>query len=171
LEDHLQLDWPQNPTAILIGYWMAGFATTGAIAIITAKIIRVELLLTGVLAIWISLSFLSSIYVNGASYLFIIPAVLTASAFAKSRKTGGTGLTLTLVVAAGSLGLIWLPLERLFYDAVGFRMPMIMMGRIAFVSTTLLPLLALTSSWGRFSFAMLATCISAVSFSVAILLI
>ncbi len=171
LEDHLQLDWPQNPTAILIGYWMAGFATTGAIAIITAKIIRVELLLTGVLAIWISLSFLSSIYVNGASYLFIIPAVLTASAFAKSRKTGGTGLTLTLVVAAGSLGLIWLPLERLFYDAVGFRMPMIMMGRIAFVSTTLLPLLALTSPWGRFSFAMLATCISAVSFSVAILLI
>lgn len=171
LEDHLQLDWPQNPTAILIGYWMAGFATTGAIAIITAKIIRVELLLTGFLAIWISLSFLSSIYVNGASYLFIIPAVLTASTFAKSRKTGGTGLTLTLVVAAGSLGLIWLPLERLFYDAVGFRMPMIMMGRIAFVSTTLLPLLALTSSWGRFSFAMLATCISAVSFSVAILLI
>lgn len=171
LEDHLQLDWPQNPTAILIGYWTGGFAMTGAIAIMTAKFIKAELLLIGVLAIWISLSFLSSIYVNGASYLFIIPAVLTASTYSTSRTRDGPGLTITLVVAAGSLGLIWLPLERLFYDAVGFRMPMIMMGRIALVSTTLLPLLALTSPWARFSFAMLAACISAISFSVAILLI
>ena len=170
LEDHLQLDWPQNPTAILIGYWMAGFAIVGAIATVAARLIKPELLLIGVLSIWISLSLLSSVYANGASYLFIIPAVLAASTYSKTRRSGEIGVMITLVVAAAALGLTWLPLERLFYDAVGFRMPMIMMGRIALVSTTLLPLLALTSSWIRFSFAMTATCISAISFSVAILL-
>ena len=170
LEDHLQLDWPQNPTAILIGYWMAGFAIVGAIATVAARLIKPELLLIGVLSIWISLSLLSSVYANGASYLFIIPAVLAASTYSKTRRSGEIGVMITLVVAAAALGLTWLPLERLFYDAVGFRMPMIMMGRIAFVSTTLLPLLALTSSWIRFSFAMTAACISAISFSVAILL-
>ncbi|MDB4392178.1 M28 family peptidase [bacterium] len=171
LEDHLQLDWPSNPTAVLIGYWTAGFALAGAIATMAARLMKPELLLIGILSIWISLSFLTSIYVNGASYLFIIPAVLTASTYSKTRIGGETGLMITLVVAAAAIGLIWLPLERLFYDAVGFRMPMIMMGRIAFVSTTLLPLLALTSSWMRFSFAMISACISAISFSVAILLI
>ena len=170
LEDHLQLDWPQNPTAILIGYWMAGFAIVGAIATVAARLIKPELLLIGVLSIWISLSPLSSVYANGASYLFIIPAVLAASTYSKTRRSGEIGVMITLVVAAAALGLTWLPLERLFYDAVGFRMPMIMMGRIAFVSTTLLPLLALTSSWIRFSFAMTTACISAISFSVAILL-
>lgn len=169
LEDHLQLDWPSNPTAILIGYWMAGFAIAGATATIAAKFMKPELLLIGVLFIWISLCFLTSIYVNGASYLFIIPTVLTASTYSKARNGGELGLMITLVVGAAALGLIWLPLERLFYDAVGFRMPIIMMGRIAFVSATLLPLLALTSIWMRFSFAILATCISVLSFSVAIL--
>jgi hypothetical protein len=171
LEDHLQLDWPQNPTAILLGYWAAGFAITGATSTIAAKFMKPELLLIGILALWISLCFLTSIYVNGASYLFILPAVLTASTYSKAKNGGELGLMITLVVGGAALGLVWLPLERLFYDAVGFRMPMIMMGRIAFVSTTLLPALALTSSWMRFSFAILATCVSAFSFSLAILLI
>ncbi len=170
LDDHLQLDWPKNPTAILIGYWAAGFSIAGAAATLATRFMKAELLLIGILSIWIGLSFLTSIYVNGASYLFIIPAVITASTYSKARNGGEFGLKIALVVGAATLGLVWLPLERLFYDAVGFRMPMIMMGRIAFVSTTLLPLLALASPWMRFSFAILATCISVLAFSVAILL-
>ena len=171
LEDHLQLDWPQNPTALLLGYWAAGFAIAGATSTIAAKFMKPELLLIGILALWISLCFLTSIYVNGASYLFILPAVLTASTYSKATNGGKLGLKITLVVGGAALGLVWLPLERLFYDAVGFRMPMIMMGRIAFVSTTLLPALALTSPWVRFSFSILSTCASALLFSLAILLI
>ena len=92
---HLQLDWPQNPTAILLGYWAAGFAITGATSTIAAKFMKPELLLIGILALWISLCFLTSIYVNGASYLFILPAVLTASTYSKAKNGGELGLMIT----------------------------------------------------------------------------
>ena len=49
------------------------------------------------------------------------------------------------MVGALAVGIIFIPLERLFYDALGFRMNMALVVRAPAALLTLLPLLTLTS--------------------------
>ena len=53
------------------------------------------------------------------------------------------------VVPAVFAACLWFPLERLFYDALGFDGSLLLMGRAAMMATTLAPLLAEAGPRGR----------------------
>ncbi len=161
--------WPANPVQMLTGYWLISCAVTAVVSLTLLKRVCGEAMWIAFAIVWLGLAVLCSIFVTGASHLFIGP-ILTATLFgifAVGRNQDG--LASTFVVAAIAVGVIWLPMECLFYDAVGFRMPYVMGGRMAIVSTALLSLLSMVNLKTRFWFAILCSVSSVGSFALAIL--
>jgi hypothetical protein len=154
----------------VIGYWLAGFSVVGAIAIAFSKRTRASFYLISFCVIWLTLAFLTSISVAGASHLFLVPVLITSAFGLATCCFGQRGLQATLIAAAIMVGVIWIPLERILYDAVGFRMPIIMMARIAIISTTMLGLLSMTNDRTKFWFTMLCSVLSIAAFVTAIAL-
>jgi len=170
LDDRLANPWPANPAIMLAGYWLASFAVVGAISSSLLKSLGGESAWVAFGIFWLVLALACSAYVTGASHLFIVP-ILTATLFAVVGVfCGRDGIVSILVVAAIAVGVLWLPLERLFYDAVGFRMPYVMCGRMAVVSSVLLSLLSVVDLRSRFWFAISACVGSTGCFAAALLL-
>lgn len=169
-DPRLSNPWPLQPVPILLGYWLAGFATVGALALTFSKWLHPRSMWNAFCVIWLILAVTSSVLATGASHLFIAPLIFTSAFAAIACWTGPRGLIATIVVTAIALGFLWLPMERLFYDAVGFKMPLVMMARIAMVSTTLLTLLSITNSRIRFAFAISMSVLAVGSFVAAIFL-
>ena len=93
----------------------------------------------------------------GASYLLIVP-LTAAGVFSLSvSSVAPEAKTLHAWWLAVAVGLIWLPLDRLIYDAVGFGLGPLLVSRIALVSTAVLPLLAVTPRPARQAFAVTTT--------------
>jgi hypothetical protein len=95
---------------------------------------------------WLVAALLTSIYLPGASYLFIVPAlVAVVSQFVLCNL-----LKISMGVVSGlsivAVGVIWIPMEPLFYDAVGFRINQILILRVTVVMTVIWPLLVWTRS-------------------------
>lgn len=170
LDPRLSHPWPSNPIPMVIGYWLAGFSVVGAIAIAFSKRTRASFYLISFCVIWLTLAFLTSISVAGASHLFLVPVLITSAFGLATCCFGQRGLQATLIAAAIMVGVIWIPLERILYDAVGFRMPIIMMARIAIISTTMLGLLSMTNDRTKFWFTMLCSVLSIAAFVTAIAL-
>jgi hypothetical protein len=61
-------------------------------------------------------------------------------------------------------------LERLFYDAVGLRLPVVMLFRITIVTTTLLPAIKCLNNRDSFRWALGSSILVAIGFVLAIFL-
>ena len=140
--------WPLSPFPVQASFWFLGVTLIGGFSILCMHRLdwRWSFLGTGV--IWAALAFTTSLQTPGASYLFIVPLLVTAVAALLSRWSERTGMyqkaAFVSCVLALAVALIWLPLERLFYDAVGFRMNIVLIIRVSLVTTVLIPLMALT---------------------------
>lgn len=165
--------WPESPVLISIALWMTGMALVVTVSLafrrgdndaptsegqVPQRQLGVaksySLAWLGVASI---VSLLSTMFLPGASYLFQVPLAIGLIAFAATRfflaKSVAADAMMgwsAFVVAVGA-GLVWLPLEPLFYDAVGFKMPPATMLRVAWVTTSAMPLVCILSSRNRFA--------------------
>ncbi len=124
---------------------------------------------TSVLVFWLLLAGLVSAWVTGASHLFVVPVMVTAAGglLAVRSESSWTGIAFLFPVA---VGVMWISLERLFYDAVGLRMPLLMLIRVSIVSSSLLPALRMLSSKEQFRVSITGVVATAVSFLLAVFL-
>ena len=78
-------------------------------------------------------------------------------------------VALVIVASAIAVGIIWLPLDRLFYDAVGFRMAPLLFAKIAMTGTSLIPVIRLLKSGHQFWLAIILVGVSVGAFLMALL--
>lgn len=174
--------WPENPVLISIGLWMSGLALVVAVSLafrqrdndptqadghLQQPLLKVAksnfLAWLGVASI---VSLFSVMFLPGASYLFQVPLAIGLIAFIAARFISVKSVAANAIMGWGGFvvaigaGLVWLPLEPLFYDAVGFKMPAATMLRIACVTTAAMPLISILSSRNRFALTIVLTVVA-----------
>jgi len=101
------------------------------------------------LLVWCVFALLTSLGLTGASYLFLVPAVIASIVGLLLVWSKGNVFQVALFAFAASASFIWLPNEMLFYDAVGFKMKIGMAIRIAIVVSAFLPIISATGTRDR----------------------
>ena len=141
--------WPVQPIPIQMTFWAFGLTVVLAIGWLFRNKMSWRATWFSVWLTWSVLAVGSSLMLVGASHLFIVPLLCTGVASLMAIFVGGhsSHRQAIFVSCAGliGIGLIWMPLERLFYDAVGFRMNQLLILRMSLMLTSLLPLLTLIS--------------------------
>lgn len=158
-DDRLAHPWPQFPFPLMAGFWFACLAVVAAICLAADKRLNSQSAWIANTIAWTTLAMAASVWVNGASYLFVVPVAISSSlgclAIAFTKRDSQNTMAFIAAVTAISVGVIWLPTERMFYDGVGFKMPLLMLFRIAAVTSTLPCVLAMASRRSKFRFAIL----------------
>ena len=171
-EPRLQNLWPQHPIPYLVAHWLLPLPVACLLNMLAFRKLSLQTVVGAVGLLWIVLAAATAVLIPGASHLFIVPALLTGMTGAclvlAARKT--TMSKWMAIAIPIFVGVMWLPLERLFYDAVGFRLPMVMLVRITIVSTALLPAIKCLNSGNSFRWALFSSILVAVSFMLAIFL-
>jgi hypothetical protein len=149
--------WPREPFSIGLGYWLTGLAVVGWMSVWLHGWLSPAATWSAVLVTGLILAAFCGWLLPGASYLLIVPLAAAGvfSLFISSAAPGSE--TLHAWWLAVVVGLVWLPLDRLFYDAVGFGLGPLLVSRIALVCTAVLPLLAVTPRSARNAFAVTTT--------------
>ena len=94
-------------------------------------------MLFGAAFVWHAIAFVLAITITGASYLFLVPAlVLTICALARVNDTVMSAVTAT------AAAIIFCPLVILFYDALGGRMMTVIAIFVAILTSLVAPLFA-----------------------------
>ncbi|MCH2181194.1 MAG: M20/M25/M40 family metallo-hydrolase [Mariniblastus sp.] len=138
-----QLDnpWPINPLPIVLSFWLVGLVTASALSLGLARFSTTTGCWLMVWLAWWVAALLTSLYLPGASYLFVLPvlvAVVSQMILGHWWKCSlGVVSAFTVVV----VGLLWLPMEALFYDAIGFRLNQVLIIRVVVLMTVIWPLL------------------------------
>lgn len=169
-DDRLAGNWPQEPFLITFGVWSACLAFVGGLAIVCHRWFNVSACWMAFGIFWLVTSLLSSIFFTGGCFLFLVPVLLASGIAMLGRVILGWDQAAFVVVGATAVGLIWLPLERLFYDAVGFGMIPVSAFRIAIVSHCLLGALSLANQRQRFGFTMICAVVAVTSLVAAIVI-
>lgn len=147
LDATLSHPWPAHPVALELAIWCCGLAILAGISLSLDRWCRPAELLSALGLVWTALAAVVTWITVGASFLFLLPAasLLLGSGrrgSGEDRQAGQPAPLPTGWLAALVTGLVWLPLERLFYDAVGFGMEIAMAVRTALVLSCLLGLVA-----------------------------
>lgn len=163
MDDQLANPWPKNPWPWMLGLWCIGFAMVAAVTIVierwsnknrSERNLFAYRTMSISLFLFVALTLLTSQYVVGASYLFLVPSLVGALLATLVAMTGLTKSTWSVgslaVMFAIGVGAIWLPLEPLFYDAIGLKFSIAVVGRISIVLISVLPLMCLASHRQRF---------------------
>lgn len=140
--------WPKYPTSLLLCCWAAGFALIAGVVRVFPAALEPNRTLMIVVFAWFVLAAVTSYSLPGASFLFVLPTLAASLCYALTRRS-----LWPIVVLALAVGLLWLPLERLFYDAVGLRMLPFNFVRIAIVGSSWLALVSLLPNRAKFSLA------------------
>jgi len=133
-QDYFSPPWPKQPLPLLLVFWVIA----GGLALTFARLMwhraRDVYLLVGGGAV--GLMWLSIYFVPGASYLFMGPAL--------GAGLGGvlfsTRPTAAALVFWFSMAALWLPLEPLFYDALGFMNREVLVVRLLLLTMAAYPL-------------------------------
>jgi Peptidase family M28 len=147
----LQLDgvldslYPRHPVPVALVFWLWPLTVVSAAAWLISPQTGPGLMVAAVGALWCALAMVTSIFVCGVSFLFLVPtAVLSLSGLVFTgfrRYLHPDRFAVWIAVPASlSTGLLWLPMERLFYDVAGFGMMIAITVRIPLSLTTMLPL-------------------------------
>ncbi len=149
LDAALDTNWPDQPVPIQSSFWLLGLAGLLALAWLASPRLNWSSLWFAVWLVWSVLALTTAVLIPGASYLFIVPLLGTSLAILMVFFVGESHLQRQAVFVSCcgvlSVGLIWMPIERIFYDAVGFGMNTVLIVRVAIAWTALLPVMALTS--------------------------
>jgi hypothetical protein len=141
-----------NPLPALAAFWCLPLVFVFAICRYT-PLGRFDLW-SGWTAVWLcwnALGVVGAWFVPGASYLFLLPGTVAAvgglaAAFLPERITL-RGVRDTICLGAIAAGLLWLPMQVLLHDAVGFQLPPVYVVSATLVMLTALPLLGTGSDF------------------------
>ncbi len=149
LDGRLDFPWTPSPLPICLTFWFAMLAIICGMSAFWKLLQNPKLTWFAVWVPWTLFALITSVYFAGGSYLFIVPAVAACISLVISAVWIKSSIRLSAVIAAVITGLVWLPLEQLFYDAMGFKINLVMAIRAAIVGSTLLPVLATTEAKTR----------------------
>lgn len=143
-DGRLDNPWPTNPLPIVLSFWIVGLVAVSALGLGLARF-------TTPLGAWILVWFawwlvalFTSLYLPGASYLFVLPVLIAGICQIVLGRCLRCSPATVNAFAVVAVGLLWLPMEALFYDAVGFRLNQILVLRVLIVMTAIWPLLVAT---------------------------
>jgi Peptidase family M28 len=138
-------DWPDWPWPRIIFYWLA--ATSAGFTLIRfTRLGRVNAwsAWAGGWIYWNLVGLLSARYAPGVSYLFLIPggvaALLGIIAAALPKSAANAGLLVICCLCSIAAAVLWLPLQVLFYDAVGFNQAIVYPLCAALMTLTVFPM-------------------------------
>ncbi len=147
LDGALDSPWPRWPVPLILAWWLLAITAMLGLTWWWSEQIRWQDVWLGVWGLWSTIAVVSSVLVNGASYLWIAPLLATGVCAAlvavvgRQRRGATAGL---LVISSVSVAMVWLPMESLFYDAIGLNMNAFLILRVALASIGLLPVMAAT---------------------------
>lgn len=130
--------WPIASFVWLLTYWLAALALLLGLSRVIGPRSSLESHTTVLSWHWLGISLLLAIWLPGASFLFIVPAGFFVLAQALTLFWPRHH-PLWLGLSAVALGCLWIPNERLFYDALGFVFPIAVAFRPIFANSILLP--------------------------------
>ena len=149
LDQAMDSPWPENPVPIQASFWSFGLTLLLGLAWVAGQRLVWRPIWFAVWFIWAALAITSSVLIPGASYLFIAPLLATGIAILMTWFVGEGDrfrqAAFISVVGAAATGLIWMPLERMFYDAVGLQMNLALIVRVALSLSALIPVIALVN--------------------------
>ena len=133
--------WPDFPWPVPIAIYLVALTAGAAVAWLAVPHVHPKAAWTAVWILWGGLAVLVSCFVDGACHLFIIPVFAAGLSGVAFRKT--QSLHWPAAIGAICCGFMWLPLEALFHDALGFTPlgSLLIVFRAIIVCTTILPLL------------------------------
>ena len=148
--------WLKHPVVLSIAIWLMVILWT--VTLVHAWIRRFKLssmweMWCGIWIWWAVIGLVFALFMPGASYLAIVPALCAGffGIIGLRLKDGGSRhaelivpLLSLLVVAC-----LWVPMEMLFYDAFGFDTSIFLVAQVAMVAAALMPLLVSTGHKGR----------------------
>lgn len=142
LDERFQFPWPPVALPIELNFWFAAIFIVSLFVAWIPGFRKSTSIWLAACCFWLLLSVLTSIYLAGASYLFLVPLLITVIIAVVGCGLSEERIQFVFAVLAIAVGLIWLPNERLFYDAVGFKMNLFLAARVAIVLIALIPVLA-----------------------------
>ena len=135
-----QVQFPRSGFGLAGGLWGAGVAIAMAISIC----FHVEPLrqFAMMVVLWDLAAVAAAIFFVGASYLFVVPAVCGSLLLVSTRLWRRKELDLSAAVAFSlAVAVMWLPIEILFYEALGTRSFWLIAPKATLAATTWLPIL------------------------------
>lgn len=136
--------WPEEPPLSLALFYALGFSGLGLTAIPALARGGFWGLWSAVWLWWFLASLALACFLPTACYLLLLPCAAAALAGIGGAIAPSTRRARLLAVAGPAMivALLWLPLERLFYDAFGLAGAAFVAPRAALILSPLLPLLA-----------------------------
>ena len=135
--------WTDTPLSYLFSYWLFGVAIIAFFISKLADRFDEQRVWVALWLIWATLSVVTSYYINGISYLFIVPSTISVAIYAfivLTRSKYSAYANLISLVSVMGVVILWLPLEYLFYDAVGFSMNEALILRVGIVLSAVSPI-------------------------------
>ncbi len=150
IDGALDVLFPPSAPMIELTFWLWPLvAMTGCVWLFSNRT-GLCTILSIVWGMWSALAIVTSHFVAGCSYLFIAPLllmvlVLLVARWTVARHNSDRFAAIAATSGAIAAGVIWLPMERLFFDAVGFSLNTALMVRATMLLTSLLPVIFLLS--------------------------
>lgn len=163
----LQNLWPEQPVPYAAAFWLAAFTLLCFLSMTLLGKRSQRDVTMSVISLWLVASPFVAIGVTGISHLLIVPTIVIATAglvFVCSSDCW-KWLALLFPIAVGAM---WLSLERVLYDGVGFQMPELMLIRVAIVTSSLLPAMKCASQESLFRLSLAGTVATVTAFTLAI---
>jgi hypothetical protein len=135
-----------NPLPALAAYWILPLLVVFASSRYT-PLGRTEMwsAWTGVWLFWNAIGVLAARYLPGASYLFILPGTVAVStallAAASPKRISPRVFLAACCLGPIGAGVLWLPMQVLIYDGIGFMVTPVYAICAGLVTMTVLPLL------------------------------
>ena len=165
LQERFRPPWVDCPELVSLSFW--SFGVTAAIWLSSWINVDEEKCWFVTWFCWSLIAVLVSSFVVGASYLFLIPPL---AAWVIRLMFSWVSSSISNILSTILAALIWMPIGVLFYEAMGFSMNGVLMFRIAFMISTLLPIVVATSkpNLGRLAIAGVAISILMTCFAIGL---
>jgi hypothetical protein len=140
----LRAPWPAHGHYAVAAYWLLALAFVAAASGWFRR--------AGLFGLWIGawglFGLVTAILLPGASYLFLVPALVAGLAgLALPGRSGGA--VWAAILPALAAGVVWFPILALLYDGLGSGALFLIGALVAIALTPLLPLAAAAGSLGR----------------------
>ena len=141
MDPRFEAPWLPAPVPFILALWMVCFFVLSFLVSMSTSFFKPTASWFSVNVVWAVVAVVSSVYVAGTSYLFLMPVLCSIACGLIGIVFGGKTRAFAMLGLAVVAAAIWLPYERAFYDAIGLKLISFQGLRMAFILTALLPFL------------------------------
>ncbi len=141
--------WPVVPLPLIASLWIAAVALVVGVVELTQRWFSANQWQIALGWLWAAMGIAVAWLLVGGSYLWIIPLLVGSFVLAVIPARWSSKPAIIAASFGLSAGLMWLPMEGLFYDALGMRMPVLSAARWAYIALTLAPMAGLLTPFHR----------------------